>query len=42
MDLGREFGTDRAIDYQFQRFEEVVQDVDVVLDLVDGETQERS
>ena len=42
MDFVRELGADRAIDYQSQRFEEVVQDVDVVLDLVDGETQKRS
>jgi NADPH:quinone reductase-like Zn-dependent oxidoreductase len=42
LDFVRELGADRAIDYQCQRFEEVVRDVDVVLDLVGGETPERS
>jgi NADPH:quinone reductase-like Zn-dependent oxidoreductase len=37
-----ELGADRAIDYQSQRFEEIARDVDLVLDLVGGETQERS
>ena len=37
-----ELGVDRAIDYQSQRFEEIARDVDLVLDLVAGETQERS
>lgn len=35
-------GAKRAIDYRSERFEDVVHDVDVVLDLVAGETQERS
>jgi NADPH:quinone reductase-like Zn-dependent oxidoreductase len=42
IDFVNELGADRAIDYQSQRFEEVVRDVDVVFDLVDGETRERS
>jgi NADPH:quinone reductase-like Zn-dependent oxidoreductase len=37
-----ELGADRAIDYRSQRFEEIARDVDLVLDLVGGETQERS
>jgi NADPH:quinone reductase-like Zn-dependent oxidoreductase len=31
-----------VIDYKNQRFEDVVHDVDVVFDLLDGETLERS
>ena len=42
LDFVRELGADRTIDYRSQRLEEVARDVDVVLDLVDGETQERS
>jgi len=38
----RELGADTVIDYQTQRFEDVARDVDAVLDLVGGETQERS
>lgn len=38
----RELGADVAIDYSAARFEDVVKDVDVVLDTVGGETQERS
>jgi NADPH:quinone reductase-like Zn-dependent oxidoreductase len=38
----RELGADEAIDYQKTRFEDVVHDVDVVLDTIGGETQERS
>lgn len=41
-DLVRELGADQAINYTTTRFEDVVQDVDVVLDLVGGETLERS
>ena len=40
--FARELGADRAIDYESQRFEEIARDVDLVLDLVGGETQERS
>ena len=38
----RNLGADIAIDFQTQRFEEVVRDVDAVIDLVGGETQKRS
>jgi NADPH:quinone reductase-like Zn-dependent oxidoreductase len=38
----KELGADEVVDYQHTRFEEVVHDVDAVLDLVGGETQERS
>ncbi|HZM22252.1 MAG TPA: NADP-dependent oxidoreductase [Anaerolineales bacterium] len=37
-----ELGVDQAIDYSATAFEDVVQDVDVVLDLLGGETQQRS
>src|SRR5580704_16986691 len=37
-----ELGVDKAVDYQKTRFEDVVQDADVVLDTVGGDTQERS
>ena len=37
-----DLGVDQAVDYQKTRFEEAVRDVDVVLDTVGGETQERS
>jgi NADPH:quinone reductase-like Zn-dependent oxidoreductase len=42
LDFARELGADRAIDYRNERFEEIARDVDVVFDLVGGETQERS
>ena len=42
IDFVSELGADRAIDYRSQRFEEIARDVDLVLDLVGGETQERS
>lgn len=35
-------GATQAIDYKNERFEEIAKNVDVVLDLVGGETQERS
>jgi NADPH:quinone reductase-like Zn-dependent oxidoreductase len=38
----RELGVDEAIDYSTTPFETVVHDVDVVLDLVGGDTQQRS
>lgn len=38
----RELGADEAIEVTKARFEEVVHDVDVVLDLIGGDTQERS
>jgi len=37
-----ELGVDEAIDYSRTAFEDVVKDVDVVLDLLGGETQQRS
>jgi NADPH:quinone reductase-like Zn-dependent oxidoreductase len=41
-DLLRQLGADETIDYQNQRFEDVVHDADVVLDTIGGDTQERS
>ena len=41
-DIVRELGAEDVIDYRTQRFEEVVQDVDLVLDTVGGDTWERS
>lgn len=38
----RQLGADQVIDYTRQRFEDEVQGVDLVLDLIAGETQERS
>lgn len=38
----RELGAERVIDFRAERFEDVVKDVDAVLDLVGGETQQRS
>jgi NADPH:quinone reductase-like Zn-dependent oxidoreductase len=40
--LLKELGADEIINYKTQRFEDVVKDVDVVLDLVGDETQQRS
>ncbi|MBV9749617.1 MAG: NADP-dependent oxidoreductase [Acetobacteraceae bacterium] len=40
--FARELGADEAIDYKTQRFEDVARDIDVVFDLIGGETQERS
>jgi len=37
-----ELGVDKAVDYQKTRFEDVVQEADVVLDTIGGDTQERS
>ena len=42
LDLVRGLGADQAIDYKAQRFEEVARDIDLVLDLIAGETQRRS
>jgi NADPH:quinone reductase-like Zn-dependent oxidoreductase len=42
LEFVRHLGADQAVDYQAQRFEDVIQKVDVVFDLVGGETQERS
>jgi NADPH:quinone reductase-like Zn-dependent oxidoreductase len=38
----RDLGANTVIDYRTQRFEEEVKDADAVIDLVGGETQERS
>ena len=38
----RNLGADTVIDFKTQRFEEEVRDADAVIDLVGGETQERS
>ena len=38
----KELGVDQAIDYATTAFEDVVKDVDMVLDLMGGDTQERS
>jgi NADPH:quinone reductase-like Zn-dependent oxidoreductase len=38
----RELGADEVIDYRGTNFEKAVQDVDVVLDTIGGETQQRS
>lgn len=40
--LLRELGADELIDYRKTRFEDAVHDVDVVLDTIGGETQNRS
>jgi NADPH:quinone reductase-like Zn-dependent oxidoreductase len=41
-DFLRQLGVDQVVDYDAARFEEVVQPVDVVLDTLGGEIQERS
>ena len=38
----RELGADEVIDYRTTKFEEAVQEVDVVLDTIGGDTQQRS
>jgi NADPH:quinone reductase-like Zn-dependent oxidoreductase len=38
----RELGADTVVDFQTERFEDAARDVDAVLDLVSGETQNRS
>lgn len=42
MDAVYDLGANEVIDYRATRFDEVVRDVDVILDTVGGETQERS
>ena len=42
LDMVRGLGADQAIDYRTQQFDELVSEVDVVLDTVGGETQDRS
>src|SRR6202030_2028202 len=41
-DLLRKLGVDKAIDYTQQRFEDVARKIDIVLDTIGRETQERS
>lgn len=41
-ELLRRLGADEVIDYKTQRFEDIARDIDLVLDLVGGETQQRS
>ena len=41
-DLLRELGVDEPIDYTQQRFEDIARKIDIVLDTIGGETQERS
>jgi NADPH:quinone reductase-like Zn-dependent oxidoreductase len=41
-ELLRELGADETIDYTRQRFEEVARKIDIVLDPIGGDTQERS
>jgi NADPH:quinone reductase-like Zn-dependent oxidoreductase len=42
LQFARTLGADVVIDYKTQRFEELAQDLDMVFDLVGGETRERS
>lgn len=42
VDYVRSLGADQVIDYQSQRFEEAVSDIDLILDYVGGETLDRS
>jgi NADPH:quinone reductase-like Zn-dependent oxidoreductase len=42
LDFVREIGADQAIDYKNQKFEDEVKDIDLVYDLIGGETQARS
>lgn len=42
IDLLRQMGADQAIDYRKEKFEDKARNVDLVLDLVGGETLERS
>jgi len=41
-DFLRKLGADQVVDYDTERFEDAVQPVDVVLDTIGGDTQERS
>jgi NADPH:quinone reductase-like Zn-dependent oxidoreductase len=40
--FARGLGADLVIDYKTQRFEDQAQDLDMVFDLIDGDTRERS
>lgn len=42
LDFIKQLGADEVIDYHHEEFENLIEDVDLVLDLVGGETQKRS
>jgi NADPH:quinone reductase-like Zn-dependent oxidoreductase len=42
LDFVRSLGADQAIDYRSEKFEERLADIDLVYDLIAGDTQERS
>ncbi|MDO3408402.1 NADP-dependent oxidoreductase [Saccharibacillus sp. CPCC 101409] len=42
LEFVKSLGADRVIDYRSEKFDQLVQDVDLVVDTVGGETQERS
>ena len=42
LDFLKGLGADQVIDYKSQRFEQEVQDIDLVFDLIGGETRDRS
>ncbi|HEY2684957.1 MAG TPA: NADP-dependent oxidoreductase [Steroidobacteraceae bacterium] len=42
VEFAKSLGADEVIDYQTQRFEDHASDLDMVFDLIDGETRERS
>lgn len=42
IDFLKQLGADEVIDYKKQQFEDVVKDIDVVFDLIGGDTQTRS
>lgn len=42
VDLARKLGADQVIDYESERFDQIIERVDLVLDLIGGETQQRS
>jgi NADPH:quinone reductase-like Zn-dependent oxidoreductase len=42
VDFVKQLGADEVIDYKKKRFEDVIRDVDMVFDLIAGDTQERS
>jgi NADPH:quinone reductase-like Zn-dependent oxidoreductase len=42
IDLARKLGADLPIDYKAEKFEDVLEDIDLVYDLIAGDTQQRS
>ncbi len=42
VDFARDLGANQAVDYRHQRFEDEIEPVDLVFDLIGGETQQRS